>query len=173
MSRDKRASLRGRASFAKLAGIPFSVLESANYGNLTAYGKALLLDIRAQYRGFNNGNLDATWSRLSKQNCWRSKQTVNHAIQELIYYGFIICVRRGKRIGGTHYPSLYALTWEPIDDHPKQGVRGTAVAGNQWRELRERWTPKKRERKKEDKPQPREVYLPSTLRVVGQVQQVN
>lgn len=173
MSRDKRASLTGRASFAKFAGIPFSVLESANYRNLTAYGKALLLDIRAQYRGFNNGNLDATWSRLRKQNCWRSKQTVNHAIQELIYYGFIICVRKGKRIGGTHYPSLYALTWEPIDDLPKQGVRATMTAGNQWREPRERWVPRKRESKREDKSQQREEYLPSTLRVVGQVQHVN
>lgn len=173
MSSAKRVARPGRASYSRFAGFPFDVLKSKNYSLLSAYGKALLIDLRMQYNGYNNGDLDCTWSRMSKQRCWRSKETLNHAIQELVYYGFIVRTRKGKRVGGTHYPSLYAITWESIDDVPKQGVRATRMASGEWRTARERWEPPKRQRRQENKPQERLAHLPSTRRVIGQVRQAN
>jgi hypothetical protein len=137
--------MKSRASRNHFAGIPFQVMRSANFRNMSAYAAALLLDIREQFkRPEDNGNLDATWSRLSKYPRWGSKRTLYNALGELSYYGMIERTRKGKRIGGKHYPSLYAVTWEPIGGFPEKGIRGTAIASNKWREPRPRWQAKKR-----------------------------
>jgi len=145
------------------------MLECLNYARLTTRGKALLLDLRAQFKGSQNGNIDATWSRLSKQDCWNSKETLNLAIQELLHYGFITRTRRGKRIGGKHYPSLYALTWEPINELPRQGIEPTLKASHAWHGAKPTWKQPKRKRKRKT---PATVSVlgtpsPSTIRVVG------
>jgi len=144
----KSKHLTGHAGYKRFAGFPFELLECNNYSRLTAHGKALLLDLRSQFKGSQNGNIDATWSRLSKQNCWRSKETLNAAIQELLHYGFIARTQKGKRVGGTHFPSLYALAWEPINELPRQHIRGTRIASHEWRTPKPVWQPPKRKRKR-------------------------
>lgn len=147
-----------RASRRHFAGIPFRVLESANYRSMSAYAVALLWDLRAQLkRPDDNGNLDATWSRLSKMPRWASKRTLSHALGELAHFGLIERTRKGKRIGGKHYPSLYAVTWEPIGDLPNKGIAGTRLASNKWKESRPRFRPKKRPSQK----------TPSSRRILG------
>lgn len=141
---------RSRASYRQFAGFPFEVLECMNYTRLTVRGKALLLDLRAQFKGSQNGNIVATWTRLSKQDCWNSKETLNYAIQELLHYGFITRVRKGKKIGGKHYPSLYALSWEPIDELPRQGIAPTLTPSHAWHQAKPKWQQPKRKRKRKN-----------------------
>lgn len=158
-----------RASYKSFAGFPFEMLECLNYARLTIRGKALLLDLRTQFTGSQNGNIDATWSRLSKQDCWKSKETLNLAIQELLHYGFITRTRRGKRIGGKHYPSLYALSWEPINELPRQNIAPTLTASHAWHAAKSTWQPTKRKHKRKTPTPPAVVGtpFPSTRRVVG------
>ena len=159
-----------RASYKRFAGFPFELLECVNYMRLSTRGKALLLDLRTQFTGSQNGNLDATWTRLSKQNCWNSKETLNLAIQELLHYGFITRTRKGKRIGGKHFPSLYALTWEPINELPRQGIAPTLTASHAWRGAKSAWQPPKRKRQKRKTPRTVSVLgapSPSTPSVLG------
>lgn len=166
----KSKHLTGHASYKHFAGFPFAMLESSNYSRLTAFGKALLLDLRSQFKGSQNGNIDATWSRLSQQNCWRSKGTLNWAIQELLHYGFITRTQKGKRLGGTHFPSLYALTWEPINELPRQGIRGTTIASHEWQTPKSVWQRSKRSRKRKTPATPTvlERHVPTTPVVLGQ-----
>lgn len=158
-----------RASYKRFAGFPFEMLECLNYTRLSTRGKALLLDLRMQFKGSQNGNIDATWSRLSKQDCWNSKETLNLAIQELLHYGFITRTRKGKRIGGKHYPSLYALSWEPINDLPRQGIAPTLTASHAWHAAKPKWQPPKRIRKRKIPitPSVLDRPSPSTPSVVG------
>jgi hypothetical protein len=87
------------------------MLEHPNYLKLTPHGIKLLLDLLYQYRGKNNGDLCSAYSVLKKRG-WRSSGTLQRAINELLYYEFIIETRRG----GRNCPNLYALSWHSIDE---------------------------------------------------------
>jgi len=91
--------------------LPASVLASSNFIRLTAKGVKLLVDMGAQYKGSNNGDLCATWSMMEKRG-WKSRSTLHEALNELLHYGFIIKTKQG----GQHAPSLYAITWKKIDE---------------------------------------------------------
>ena len=126
-------------------GMPWDVIRHWNYARLTGYAVKLLFELRAQYTGYNNGNLIATWTHMQARG-WRSKETLHMALNELIYYGWITRTRKGKKLGGTHYPSLYALTWEAIDDCNK-GFTGTLTPSHAWKLDRDRWQRPERKRK--------------------------
>ena len=147
----------------RYAGLPLSLLRHQNYIRMGAHAKVLLTDMRFQYNGFNNGNLEATWTTMQKRG-WRSKDTLNVAIQELLYYGFIVRTRKGKRLGGVHYPSLYALTCYSIQGTGK-GYPVSPIASDAWKETREPYTRPERKRKK---PQPRQPYRPTPVAVAAQ-----
>ncbi len=73
------------------------------------------VELAAQYRGDNNGNLTVAWSVVSKRG-WRSRTTLWRCKAELIEAGFVYVTRKG------HMPStceLLALTWFPLDVSPK------------------------------------------------------
>lgn len=124
---------RGRS----YVGLPWDVVLSPQFAALSGSALKLLMELRAQYKGHNNGNLDATWSRLSRRG-WRSKETAHIALRELIFGGWIIRTVKGKKLGGTHFPSLYALTWEAIDDCGK-GFSGAISPSNDWQVPHERF----------------------------------
>lgn len=139
---------RGRS----YVGLPWDVVLSPQFAALSGSALKLLMELRAQYKGHNNGNLDATWSRLSRRG-WRSKETVHIALRELIFGGWIVRTVKGKKLGGTHYPSLYALTWEAIDDCGK-GFPGAIRPSDDWRVPRERFKRPIRVRRKDQAQNP-------------------
>lgn len=103
--------------------MPHVLLESAKYSQLSAQAVKLMLDLYSQYKGTNNGDFSMTWAMMRKRG-WRSKDTLYRALNLLIDKGYIVQTRQG----GRHQCSLYAVTWNPIDDcggkleHPSSRV---------------------------------------------------
>lgn len=120
----------------RFLALPHAVINSGNFIALSAKAVKLLMDIGVQYAGGNNGDLQATWSYM-KTRGWKSRDTLNAALQELLHYGFIEKTRQGYM----NVCSLFALTWRPIDDRTEKydaGVRQTYVASHQWKEIKDR-----------------------------------
>jgi hypothetical protein len=92
--------------------LPLSVLNGAAYLGLNVHARMLLLDLVAQYRGDNNGDLCAAW-KLMKPRGWKSEDTLNKAKRELLEAGLIVEARKGAR---PNKCSLFALTWYALDD---------------------------------------------------------
>jgi len=92
--------------------LPLSVLNGAAYLGVSAHARMLLLDLVAQYRGDNNGDLCAAYS-LMKPRGWKSTHTLHKAKLELIEAGLIVETRTGSRPSKA---SLYAVTWYAMDD---------------------------------------------------------
>jgi hypothetical protein len=88
------------------------VLNHSDFISLSYTAKALLLDVGAQYNGFNNGDLCAAHSIL-KERGWKSNDTRTKALNELIAAGLLVQTKVGGLNAGPH---LYALTWQPIDE---------------------------------------------------------
>jgi len=88
-----------------------------------------MLDLYGQYKGSNNGDFAMAWSMMKKRG-WRSKDTLYRARDELIDNGFVIQTRQG----GKHQCSLYAITWQPIDEcNGKLDCPSTIVAPGYWK----------------------------------------
>lgn len=99
------------------------------------HAKALLLCLLGQYRGNNNGDLDVTFQRMSKEG-WRSRNTVEKARAELEERGWIVRTRQGWR----HQCSLYALTFQPINEcGGKMDETPTSTSLGFWKEGRNPW----------------------------------
>lgn len=105
---------KGRSGKETYFGLPRRVIEHGNFSKLSAYGNKLLIDLGQQYKGFNNGDLCATWVFMNKRG-WKSKETLNNALRELEHFGLIV----QTQAGGLNRPSLYAFTWRKIDKADK------------------------------------------------------
>lgn len=90
--------------------LPHVVLRSAQFATLSARATKLLLDLLAQYRGDNNGDLCGA-ATLMQARGWRSNAGLAQALRELEHRRFIICTRQG----GRHRASLYGVTFYSID----------------------------------------------------------
>jgi hypothetical protein len=89
----------------------------------------LLIDIGAQYRGDNNGDLTTAWS-VKKERGWKSRDTLSRAQKELEAGGWISRTRQG----GRNMPTLWALSFCAIDEcKGKLDVASTTVPSNAWR----------------------------------------
>ena len=89
----------------------------------------LLDNLVAQYNGKNNGDLSAA-PKIMALFGWSSHGSVDDAIVELITQGFIEQTRQG----GRNQCSLYAITWQPIDEcGGKLDIKPTIVASNLWK----------------------------------------
>jgi hypothetical protein len=106
------------------------VLEHPAFLRLSPYAKALLLDLGAQYRGDNNGNLACAW-KVMKPRGWRSEATLHKAKHELIDAGFLFEARKGYR---PNVCGLYALTWLLLDADPRHDCSPSAF--ERWAFLR-------------------------------------
>ena len=102
---------KGRREKGPFLALPRAVVDSPQYARLSAYGVKLLIDLYAQYRGNNNGDLSAAY-KLMQPRGWRSKGTLHKALQELRQAGWVVVSRQG----GRHRCSLYALTYLAIDE---------------------------------------------------------
>lgn len=118
----------------QFAPIRMDVLRSEAWANTRAWGTRLIMDLAAQYRGNNNGDLCATWSEMVKHG-WKSKDTLDKAKKELLEKKWIVITRKG----GRKSPDLIALTFWGIDEcngkldphiYPKNKPLDTWKVGN-------------------------------------------
>lgn len=126
---------KNRKTSGHFIAIPTHLLTSQEYAELSGSGVKLLIDIFAQYRGFNNGDFCATWSVMCKRG-WRSRDTLGRAVKELLESGFIVKTRQGERgqSSGHRKPTLYGVTWLGIDEcKGKLDIRANAVPLNLWK----------------------------------------
>lgn len=66
---------KGRRSKGTFAALPHAVLESPKYAALPPRAVKALLDLYAQFRGVNNGDLKAARSVMQPRG-WRSKNSL-------------------------------------------------------------------------------------------------
>jgi len=131
-SRD-RARHKGRRESGTFVLIPHDVMDSLNWRACGGTAIKLLCDLARQFNGKNNGDLGASLTLLIPRG-WSSSETVGNALRELRHYGLILLTRQG----GLHGPSLYALTWKPINDcKGKLDVPATTLPPGDWKEPRE------------------------------------
>lgn len=123
----KRSRTTGRADKARFSSIPHRVLDSPAFLELSSNAIKLLVDLCRQYNGYNNGDLQIAWSRMSRRG-WASKQTLYNAKQQLIEHGLIALARQG----GRHACSLYALGWEGINECKGKHDLRPGPAHNDW-----------------------------------------
>lgn len=132
MSQRSRLRHKSRRERGGFTAIPHAVQDSHNWRQCSHAALHLLLDLARQFNGRNNGDLCAALSILRKHG-WTSNDTVSVALKELRHYGLIVLTRQG----GLHAPSLYALTWHPIDDcRGKLDVGATTLAPGDWKQQR-------------------------------------
>jgi len=124
--KDKRES-------GKFVTIGRYFLQSHVRKNLSMKANTLLMDLLAQYKGFNNGDLCLAWKIMKEYN-WRSRQTLDRAREELLEKEILMLTRQG----GRNSPSLFALTIYNIDDcrdkwgHTKIDVQPTKTPTRAW-----------------------------------------
>jgi hypothetical protein len=117
--------------------IPKDVIRCGNYYLLTGNACKLLSQVWEQYNGFNNGDLSATYS-VMQQKGWVSSATLFKARDCLLHYGFIT----KSRMGGRNQCTLYALTWERIDEcDGKIEVSATSHPSRKFTKKVEKWSP--------------------------------
>lgn len=106
---------KGRKKTASFVALPKYLINSPNYQDLRGNSIKLLTQIAEQYNGANNGDLQASFS-IMKHKGWKSSETLNGALKELLDSGFLVKTRQG------YFPnicSLYGLTWQRIDKSEK------------------------------------------------------
>tara|TARA_B100000809_G_scaffold163972_1_gene161328 strand:+ start:523 stop:870 length:348 start_codon:yes stop_codon:yes gene_type:complete len=105
------------------------MIHHENFRTLSTRATKLLIDIAAQYRGSNNGDLCAPF-RLMKQRGWRSSDQLYKARDELLDRELIVVSRQG----GRNRCTLYALTWLSVDDcDGKLDINASGVPSHNWK----------------------------------------
>ena len=126
---ERRRLVKGRQTTGSFLGLPHHVLDHDNFRTLSPKATKLLIDIAAQYRGSNNGDLCATFSLMKKRG-WNSNDQLDKAKKELIKRDVIQLTRQG----GRNKCNLYALTWFPIDEcNGKLDIASTITAPVDWK----------------------------------------
>ena len=126
---ERRRLVKGRQTTNSFLGLPHHVLDHDNFRTLSPKATKLLIDIAAQYRGSNNGDLCAPMSLMKKRG-WNSCDQLAKAKKELIKQDVIQLTRQG----GRNKCNLYALTWFPIDEcKGKLDIASTITAPIDWK----------------------------------------
>lgn len=124
-----RWKVKGRREGGSFVAVPHAVLQDEHYASLSFKARSLLIDLFAQFRGANNGDLSMEWSKMQKKG-WKSKGTLYMARDELECKGFIIRTRQG----GKHQCNLYGVTWLAIDEcKGKLDTASTRTAPGYWK----------------------------------------
>ena len=111
----KRHTATGRAERGTFAAIPHVVMDNADFRALSGTALKVLLGLLRQYRGKNNGDLSASFTQVQ---AWgiNSRTTLAKALRELQQGRLIICTREGRFSNPGSLCTLYAVTWQPIDE---------------------------------------------------------
>ena len=124
-----RYKVKARSESGSFVRLPHAVLEHENFIRLHAHSVKLLIDIYAQYRGKNNGDLCAAWTVMQKRG-WKSKSQLHKALKELLAIGWLVIARQG----GRNKPTLYAVTFQAIDEcRGKLDIQPTNTAPGDWK----------------------------------------
>ncbi len=103
--------------------LPWSVLDSPAYADLSHPARSLLWEIARQFVRDNNGRLLASREHLAARG-WRSADVIQRAKEALLAAGFIYETVKGHR---PNKASWYAVTWRALDKLP--GYDEGAAAG--------------------------------------------
>lgn len=132
MTTKKRWKEKGRRDSGPFVRIPHELQDSDNWKACGGSALKLLCALARQYNGKNNGDLGASIRVLGPRG-WRSSDTLDRSLKELLHFGFISLTRQG----GRNSASLYAITWRPIDEcGGKLDCPATDIASNEWKEPR-------------------------------------
>ena len=127
--RQSRSRATGKGKDHSFVQFPHYMLDSPAFLGLKPRAVKALMYLAKQYRGSNNGDLQAT-IKLACKAGWRSGKNLQASLRELQDTGFIVMTRQG----GRNRCSLFALAWFPIDHcDGKLDVSATRVAPNDWR----------------------------------------
>lgn len=119
------------------------VIDSAQYASLSCRAVKLLIDLYAQFRGHNNGDLSAAWT-IMKPRGWSSKDQLGKALKELLDKKWIGVSRRPR---ARRDPQLYFMTFLAINAcNGKLDVAATDVPSNAWRRDETTCSPTKEDR---------------------------
>ena len=91
--------------------LPWVVLDSPRYMNLSLIAKVMLLEIARQFVRDNNGRLLCSMRHMRTRG-FKSADVVTRAKRELIEAGFIYETVMGHR---PNKASWYGVTWLPLD----------------------------------------------------------
>lgn len=137
---------KGRRESGAFVPFPCSVLRSDNFISMSKVGKGMLFDLCEQLRfkqggTNNNGDLCAAPTIMKKRG-WNSNDSIAFALQELLYYEFIILTRRGD----CRRPHLYGIAWWAIDECKGKLDSGMVsnVPNSGWKKPKDKWKRPKR-----------------------------
>ena len=132
ISANKRLKMLGRKSEHSFLRLPHYLVHSEEWRKLSGNAIKFLIELASGYNGRNNGDLSLT-RRQALGRGWRSGQTRDSAAKEALDAGFALLTRQG----GRHVCSLYAVTWEAIDDVGKGVMYAPEVRpSRQWEKNR-------------------------------------
>ena len=114
MARSLRKS-KGRNPSGSFAALPHTVMDSADFRELSGGALKVLMGLLRQYRGGNNGDLSASFGQAQGWGV-NSSSTLAAALKELQDSGLIIRTREGRFTKPGGCCALYALSWQPIDE---------------------------------------------------------
>lgn len=113
--RNKNSKIDDSRMPGGFAAIPWMVLDSPAYLQLSANARSLLLEVARQLGKNNNGTLLLSRAYLTKRG-WNSVDMMTKGKKELIQSGFIHETVMGCR---PNKASWYAVTWYRLDRNPK------------------------------------------------------
>jgi hypothetical protein len=111
MARNRFKDAQAKRESGGYVPLSFVVIRSQCFARLSAHAVKLLNDLLAQYKGDNNGDLCAAWTLMQPRG-WKSKDTLNKALKELLAGDWLEVTRQG----GRHKATLYAVTFYAIDE---------------------------------------------------------
>lgn len=112
--RNKRSKGDSSRVSGGFAAVPWDVLDSVAYANLSHPARSLLMELARQYVRDNNGRLLVSRAYLAKRG-WKSADVIQRAKDELLAAGFIHETVKGQR---PNKASWYAITWYTLDRLP-------------------------------------------------------
>lgn len=112
--KSKKQDWGTRGAFA----LPKVLMDLKDYRDLSWAARKVLDVLTYQFNGYNNGNLAATYKMLQE---WggMSKTVLAKSLRELTSRNLIQKTREHNRARDGARPTLYALTWHPIDPCPR------------------------------------------------------
>lgn len=145
----KRKKYTGGERFVKL---PFYMLEHPSWRAMTSIAKLIFIEMKHRYNGVNNGHI-ALSCRDAGEQLGCSRNTVQRALLELEYHGFIVL--RWKGTFGNRKASEYILTCESYNNRPPT---------HNWKESRPTY--------KNARPKLHDLQSPSSARNANMEQQI-
>lgn len=113
--RNKHSKVDTGRDAGGFVALPWSVLDSPAYFQLSANARSLLLEVARQLGSNNNGTLLLSRAYLAKRG-WKSMDMLMKGKKELLQNGFIHETVMGCR---PNKASWYAVTWHRLDRNPK------------------------------------------------------